>query len=77
MTTAKESLITELKALGKEVIAGKGGFFIRGEGFLTTRQAQKLTGIKPKPRTKRLYVSPYGDWATIQMITRVKLDKSK
>ena len=73
MTTMKELLINELKALGKEVIVGKGGFFIRGEGFLTTRQAQKLTGIKPKPRTECLRMSPYGDWATIQMINRVKL----
>ena len=51
-------------------LAGKGGFFIKGHGFVSTAKARKLTGIKGKTRTPPTRLSSYGDYAIIEMINR-------
>ena len=55
-----------------EVCTGKGGFFVRGYGFISTSKARKLTGIKAETRQPRQVITAYGDYATIAMINRVK-----
>ena len=41
-------------------LAGKGGFFIKGHGFITTAQARKITGIKGKTRNPPKRLSAWG-----------------
>jgi hypothetical protein len=66
----KNQLIAKLREMGHEVVAGKGGFFIKNIGFVSTAKAQKMTGIKPVKRETRPAMLPYGDYATIVMINR-------
>jgi hypothetical protein len=55
---------------GKEVITGKGGFYIKGRGFVSLRQARKETGINMATKRKpSMRVSPWGDYATIAMLS--------
>lgn len=52
------------------VIYGKGGFWVKGQGFLSLSQARKLTGILAPKREFCPRVSAWGDYATIAMINR-------
>jgi len=54
----------------KNIISGKGGFWIKGKGFITIAQARKLTGIKATPRNYSPVMSAWGDYATIAQINR-------
>ena len=56
-----------------EVLTGKGGFFIKGHGFITIAQARKITGVKAKPRQTHQRIMPYGDYATIAQINGIKI----
>ena len=56
----------------QDVLTGKGGFFIKGHGFITIAKARRLTGIKAQPRTKHARIMPYGDYATIAQINGIK-----
>ena len=67
-------LLEALKShFNSEVLTGKGGFFIKGHGFITIAQARRITGIKAKPRTKHARIMPYGDYATIAQINGIKI----
>ena len=58
------------KHFGTESLAGKGGFFVKSHGFITTAKARKLTGIKGKTRNPPTRLSSYGDYAIIEMLNR-------
>ena len=51
-------------------LAGKGGFFVKGHGFVSTAKARRLTGIKGKTRNPPTQLSSYGDYAIIEMLNR-------
>jgi hypothetical protein len=51
-------------------LAGKGGFFVKGHGFISTAKARKLTGIKGKTRNPPKTLSAWGDYATIAMLNQ-------
>jgi hypothetical protein len=72
MTDTQKELTSALGTLGYEAMAGKGGFFLRNHGFVTTAQARKMTGIKAPERNFRPVMSAYGDWATVAAINHVK-----
>jgi len=64
---------TLAEKLGKQhsdIVAGKGGFWIKGKGFYTIAQARKLTGIKAAPRNERPVMRALGDYATIAQLNR-------
>ena len=67
-TKVQQELQTALEAQGFEVLAGKGGFWLRGRGHITTAKARRLTGIAAEPRIIRERMA-YGDYA--QLITFV------
>ena len=75
MTKTQKQLFDALaKVHGTEnVLSGKGGFWIKGQGHITTAQARKVTGINAEPRQFRGRVSAYGDYAIIAKLNRVKL----
>jgi hypothetical protein len=64
MTKTQEILQGALEAQGYEVLQGKGGFWLRGHGHVTTAMARKMTGISPEPRVRRERVA-YGDYAAL------------
>jgi hypothetical protein len=49
-------------------LAGKGGFFVKGHGFISTAKARKITGIKGKTRNPPTRLKAWGDYATIAML---------
>lgn len=61
-----------LEANGAEVLRGKGGFWIKGKGFITLAQARKQTGIDAPKRRTRGRQLPWGDYATIAAINGVR-----
>lgn len=62
----QKQLISALSKNGDEVLAGKGGFWIKGKGFITTAQARKTTGIKSKETRKpQQIISAGGEWAWV------------
>ena len=64
MTKTQETLQAALEAQGFEVLAGKGGFWLRGHGHVTTAVARKMTGIAAEPRVRRERIA-YGDYAQL------------
>ncbi len=59
----RQALITAIKNHYKaDVLSAKGGFFVKGVGFITLAKSRKVTGIKSIvqriPRTGN-----YGDYA--------------
>lgn len=58
------------KYYGSPALAGKGGFFIKGHGFITTAKARKVTGVKGKTRNPPKKLSAWGDYATIAMLNQ-------
>lgn len=64
MTKIQEQLQAALEAQGFEVLAGEGGFWLRGRGHVTTAQARRMTGIAAEPRIRRERVA-YGDYAQL------------
>jgi hypothetical protein len=63
-------VLKALKDMGKEVITGKGGFFIKGEGFKSVAQARKMVNIKAPEREFRPRQGAWGDYATIAMLNQ-------
>ena len=51
-------------------LAGKGGFFVKDHGFISTVKARKLTGIKGKTRNPPTRMLAWGDYATIAMLNK-------
>ena len=64
MTTVQDELQAALEAQGFEVLAGKGGFWLRGHGHVTTAKARQMTGIAAEPRVRRERIA-YGDYAQL------------
>jgi len=66
----KKKLVEALKKHYKaDVLSAKGGFFIKGKGFITLTNARKITGIKSiVKRTPRGKTGGYGDYAIIRKI---------
>lgn len=62
-------LVKALKKYYKtDVLSSKGGFFIKGKGFITLAKARQITGIKGKERVRRGKTGGYGDYATLRKI---------
>lgn len=65
----RAEMIKSLKSYFQTDVAyGKGGFFIKGKGFITIAKARKLTGIIAKKRNPTRKTGGYGDYAIIRKI---------
>ena len=64
MTKTQEILQAALEAQGHEVLQGKGGFWLRGHGHVTTAKARRMTGIPAEPRVRRERIA-YGDYGQL------------
>jgi len=64
VTKTQQILQAALEAQGFEVLQGKGGFWLRGHGHVTTAKARKMTGIAAEPRVRRERIA-YGDYAAL------------
>ncbi len=63
-----------LSALYKApVLQGKGGFWIKGHGFITLQKARKLTNTPGPKREPGKIMLPWGDYATIVALNGSKL----
>lgn len=72
MRDATKKVYDALIASGAECCTAKGGgFFVKGEGYITMAQARKRTGIAAEPRNFRPVISAYGDWAIVAKMNRV------
>lgn len=56
-----------------DVVTGKGGYFVKGQGFISIAKARRLTGIKAQERNFKPRMSAYGDYAWIAKINRISL----
>lgn len=65
MNGTRQDVQEALQAAGCQVLSGKGGFWIRGEGFITLAAARKRTGIAAPKRNFRGRQAAWGDFATI------------
>jgi hypothetical protein len=65
-----------LREMGHQVITGKGGFHIKGKGFVSLARARKMTGIKAPRRKFRGTIGPYGDLGWVAAINRVRVGKA-
>ena len=54
----------------EDVVYGKGGFFVRGKGFISISKARLLTKKEAPERQYRGRMSSYGDYATVEMFNR-------
>lgn len=73
MKNSTRKVFDALKAQGHDVLHGKGGFWLKGEGFVSLAKARRMTGTKAPKRETRPRISAYGDWATVAAMNRVKL----
>jgi len=64
MTGSRQDVQRALEARGHEVLSGKGGFWLHGQGFVSLAKARQMTGITAKPRPRRPRQLPWGDYAT-------------
>ena len=53
-----------------DVVYGKGGFFVRGKGFISISKARSLTGLEAPKREFRGRALPWGDYATVAMFNQ-------
>ena len=66
----RAKIIAGLRANGMEAIYGKGGFWIRGQGFVSFAKARKLAGVVVSEELKRgpaMEQLPWGEYATVAM----------
>lgn len=68
MTKIQKAAIEALARDGKEAVTGKGGFHIKGEGFVKAATVYRRYGLKSGRATKRERVQPYGDYAWLAAI---------
>jgi hypothetical protein len=66
-----DDVLTALQAQGLEVLKGKGGFWIRGEGHITLAQARKRTGTAAPKRERRATQPAWGDFASIAALNQI------
>ena len=64
----RENMAEALAAAGYEVLYGKGGWFVRGQGWKSWAWAYKVTGLTRPKRVIRGRVGAWGDYATIAML---------
>lgn len=64
------------KATGMPVLHGKGGFWIKGHGFVTIAKARRMTGVPAPERRVRERVPAWGDYAIIAMMNRPRKAKA-
>ena len=57
---------------GDSLMFGKGGGWIRGEGFRTLAQLRTRYGVPTPRRERRERVPAWGDFATVAMLNRIK-----
>ena len=55
-----------------DVLFGKGGFWVKGEGFISLAKARKITGIKGTERKPQEMRPCYGDYATLVQMNRIR-----
>jgi hypothetical protein len=68
----RAAIIAEFAKQGIPALSGKGGFFLKGEGFITYAAARKRTGVEVPEELKREQgrrVTAYGDFATVAAIS--------
>jgi hypothetical protein len=69
MTDEANKVAAALRTQGFEVLGAKGGgFYVRGEGFVSMAQARKRTGIAAPKRAPSVRQAAWGDYATIAAI---------
>ena len=68
MTDIQRAAIAALAADGKEAITGKGGFHIKGEGFVKAATIYKKYGITSGRVRSKGRIGPYGDYAWLAAI---------
>ena len=68
-----EQIIEVFKGQGINALYGKGGFWLKGQGFISLAKARQLTGIKGTARKPKMVISAFGDWAWVAKINRIKL----
>jgi hypothetical protein len=67
------AIIAAYTARGTDACSGKGGFHIRGRGFVSLAQARKETGVNmAAKREPRMVQGAWGDYATIAMMNGVR-----
>jgi len=67
-----DTLAEKLGKSWQDVMQGKGGFWLKGDRFYSYAEARKITGIKA-PSRERTRLMPYGDYATIAQINRIRI----
>ena len=55
---------------GAPTLQGKGGFHVKGHGFISLAKARKITDTPATPRPRRERISAWGDYATIAMLNQ-------
>ncbi len=69
-------VLAALTAQGHEVLRGKGGgFWIKGEGHVSTAQARRRTGIAAPRRERRAEKAPWGDFAVIAALNGIQSER--
>ena len=66
---ARQQIIEALATQGIEAIYGKGGFWLRDQGFKTFAQARKIAGVEAEYIERQARATPYGDYATIAALS--------
>jgi hypothetical protein len=75
--TTKEVLVALENLKGKDnVLYGKGGFWIRGEGWISLAKARRITGIKaPKREPRPIFINP--DYYALACFATVGIKKAR
>lgn len=70
MNQEQAAIIAAYEAKGNDACTAKGGgFFVRGRGLVSLRQARQDTGINmAQKRYPRVAVPAWGDYAIIAML---------
>ena len=71
-------IITKLKQYYKtdDILSGKGGFWIKGHGFISLAKARRLVKVEAPKRPKKPKIQAWGDYATIAMLNQPRKKKS-
>ena len=75
MTTRREHKATvaaALTAAGYEVLGARGGFFVRGRGFVTLATARALVGITEHPTRPGDWMMAGGDWGMVAALNGIR-----
>lgn len=67
-TGTSTDVAAALAEMGHEVLGGKGGFWLRGRGYVSLEQARRMTAIAAPKREPHGRQLPWGDFAAIVAI---------